>query len=100
MQATNFSDYNISVNFYNAGNQGFINIQKNCNSIMVTNLGDTIATINGIVLFPSATPATVAGDTLEITGNELDSFKGNLKLAFNFPVGASPLVQIVQQFYV
>lgn len=98
MPATN--NYNIAVNFYNQANQGFINIMPNCNSITITNLGDTIATINGIILFPSPTPATDAGDSVEISGNELDVYKGNIKLAFNFPVGANPQVQIVQQFYV
>lgn len=66
----------------------------------MTNIGDTIAQINGITLFPSATPLTDAGDSIEIKGNELDEYSGNLKLSFNFPVGAIPRVQIIQQFYI
>lgn len=95
-----FNSYNITVNNYGGNQQGFINLVPNCNSIFAMNLGDTIAFINGIPLFPSATPATVAGDSMEISGNELDAYQGNLKLSFAFPQGATPQVLIVQQFYV
>lgn len=93
------NNFNITVNVYDQTQQGFINVVPGCNSFTVINTGDTIAQINGIPLFPSATPATDAGDAVAIEGNELDIYKGNIKLAFNFPVGANPQVTIIQQFY-
>jgi hypothetical protein len=92
--------FNIAVNVYDQTQQGFIAVIPKCNAVIVTNLGDTIATINGAILFPSATPATDAGDSLAFGGNEGDVYSGNLKLAFAFPVGANPQVQIIQQFYI
>lgn len=97
---TTYRKYNVTVNNYAAADQGFINVVQNCNSLLVMNIGDTIAFFNGFPLFPSATPATVAGDAIEISGNELDTYKGNLKLSFAFPVGAAPQVVIVQQYYI
>jgi hypothetical protein len=77
-----------------------INVQPKCNAIIITNLGDTIAFINGAILFPSATPTTDAGDSLSFGGNEGDVYVGNLKLSFQFPVNANPQVQIIQQYYI
>lgn len=91
--------YNMTVNVYDNTQQGFINVVPGCNSFTVINTGDTLAFINGIPLFPSATPLTDAGDTIAIEGNELDLYKGNIKLSFQFPVGATPQVTIIQQFY-
>lgn len=96
---TNGNNYNITVNTYDNTHQGFINVVPGCNSFTVINLGDTLATVNDIPLFPSPTPATDAGDAVIISGNELDIYKGNIKLAFAFPVGANPKVVIIQQFY-
>lgn len=90
--------YNLSIVNYSAG--GNITVMKDCNSVAVVNVGDTIAEINGIPLFPSATPATVRGDAVSINGNEGELYKGNLRLAFRVPIGAAPQVIIIQQFYV
>lgn len=90
--------FNMTSDNYNVSS--FVNVVPRCNAIFAMNLGDTIATINGIPLFPSATPATVAGDAVKISGNELDEYKGTIKLTFNFPLGANPNILIVQQFYI
>lgn len=72
---------------------------ENCFAYMFTNLGDTIAFVNGIVIFPSATPLTALGDSRSMSGHLLDLYKGNLTLAFAAPVGANPKVEIIQLFY-
>ena len=71
-----------------------------CFALMFTNLGDTIVTVNDMVLFPSATPATALGDSRSIGGHWLDIYKGNISIKFIQPVGANPRVEVVQQFYV
>ncbi len=67
---------------------------------MFTNIGDTIARVNGIVIFPSATPLTALGDSRSVGGHLMDLYMGNITLAFNTPVGATPLVEVIQLFYV
>lgn len=90
---------NISVQVYNAPQQ--ITVQPKCKAIMLTNVGDTIARVNGMVLFPSATPATDAGDSRTIGGDENEIFMGLvLRLAFDIPGGAAPALEVVQLFYV
>jgi len=89
--------YNMTVNSYDSSQ--FVNVVKGCNSFTVINTGDTMVSVNGIPLFPSPTPATDAGDSVEIKGNELDIYQGNIKLEFAFPLGAAPSCVIIQQFY-
>lgn len=76
-----------------------IDVVENCFAVMFTNIGDTTARLNGMVIFPSATPATSLGDSRTISGHWLDIFRGNLRLAFDFPANAAPQVEIVQFFY-
>jgi hypothetical protein len=90
--------YNISVATYNQS--GFIDVIENCNGFTFTNLGDTIAEVNGMVVFPSATPATDLGDSRSIGGNQGEIYSGNIKLSFRAPVGAAPLIEIAQKFFV
>lgn len=89
--------YNTSQNNYYTSQD--IPREKNLNGFTFTNLGDTIAEVNGIVIFPSTTPATVAGDSVSIGGNAGEIYVGNIKLLFRTPVGAAPNVLIVQKFY-
>lgn len=89
--------YNISVANYSTSQR--VNVIKGCNAFAAVNLGDTIAEINGVPIFPSATPATIRGDVFGIAGNENEVYRGNIQLSFRTPLGAAPLVAIVQQFY-
>lgn len=93
--------FNITVNFYDRNLQGTIIVEKNCNAVLIVNLGDSIATINGAFLFPSPTPATDAGDSLTLGGNLGDIYRGQLVLSFPVAtIGANPQVQVIQQYYV
>jgi hypothetical protein len=89
--------WNMQVNIYTKSQQ--VIRSNNCFAFMFTNLGDTIAFVNGIVVFPSPTPATALGDARSLTGHILDLYKGNLTLAFAVPLGANPKVEIIQLFY-
>jgi hypothetical protein len=88
--------YNITVNLYSESKN--VLVEANCFAYMFTNIGDTPATVNGMVIFPSATPANSIGDSRSISGHQLDIYKGNITLAFP-PGGTNPLVEIVQEFY-
>jgi hypothetical protein len=72
--------------------------EKGCNAVMFTNIGGTIARVNGMVVFPSATPATVLGDSRSFGGHKDEEYTGNIRVAFDLPL-VNPLLEIVQIFY-
>lgn len=80
-------------------NSRSIIVVPNCFAFMFTNIGDTIARVNGMVVFPNANPATGLGDSRSISGHLLDLYKGNMTLSFEQPLGATPAIEIVQLFY-
>lgn len=90
--------YNISVQTYNLNS--YVTVQKGCFAYMFTNIGDTTATVNGMVIFPSATPATSLGDSRTIAAHEMEIYTGNITLSFRAPVGVAPNVEIVQLYYI
>lgn len=76
-----------------------VDINEECFALEITNLGDTIVTVDGITLFPSATPATVAGDSQSLIDPLGGEYKGSA-LQVRFALGgAAPLVEIIQLFY-
>ena len=76
-------------------------VQKGCNGYVATNVGDTPVTVNGQILFPSATPATVLGDSISVGGNLGEIYGAQqIDVVFASPAGAAPLVTIVQKFYI
>lgn len=87
----------MSVNNYTTSK--FINVEENCFAYTATNVGDTIVDINGMVLFPSLTPATVLGDSISVSAPKGQLFKGQLKVSFRVALGAIPNVEISQLFY-
>lgn len=94
-----FRGYNMSVIVYNGPAQ--IEVVEDCFAFMFTNIGDTIATVNGMVIFPSATPTTNLGDSRSIAGHLMDLYKGKITLAFDvIAPGTAPAVEIVQLFYI
>lgn len=91
--------YNMDVQFYTRAQR--ITVQRGCTSFMFTNVGDVIARVNGMVIFPSLTPATSLGDSRTISAHVLDTYSGNIDLLFVAPTaGVNPRVEIVQIFYV
>ncbi len=90
--------YNMSVQVYREN--ASVPVSKNCFAFMFTNVGDTAATVNGMVVFPSATPLTALGDSRTIAAHEFDIYTGNITLSFRAVVGVLPGVEIVQLYYV
>lgn len=88
--------WNKSVNLYSEA--GSIIVVPNCFAFMFTNVGDDTAFVDGMVIFPNATPATGLGDSRTLSGHILDIYKGTINLKFA-GVGVAPLVEIVQLFY-
>jgi hypothetical protein len=88
--------WNMTGNTYDRSGQ--IDVVDGCFAFMFTNVGDTNATVNGMVVFPG-TPGSVLGDSRSAAGQLLSLYKGNITLAFATPLGAAPLVEIVQLFF-
>lgn len=89
--------YNKTVQVYTENE--YIPVAKGCFAFMFTNIGDTTAVVEGMVIFPSATPTTSLGDSRTIAAHELEVYTGNITLSFRAPVGAAPAVEIVQLYY-
>ncbi len=92
-------DRKYNVNVTTKSISGFIDVVPKCIGFMFTNIGTAIADVNGMVIFPSAAPATTLGDSRSIGANKDEVFIGTLKLTLRAPLGANPLVEIVQIFY-
>lgn len=91
--------WNFSAQVYTASGQ-IIRVD-NCFGFMFTNVGDVIATVSGMVIFPNANPQTGLGDSRSMSGHLLDLFKGSINLAFQNPTaGVNPQVEIVQFYYI
>jgi hypothetical protein len=90
--------YNMTVQVYTQ-NQS-VPVAHNCFAFMFTNVGDTTATVNGMVIFPSATPLTALGDSRTIAAHEYDIYTGNIILSLRGVVGPTPGIEIVQLYYV
>jgi len=90
--------YNMYVQVYSQNES--VTVAKNCFAFMFTNVGDTTATVNGMVVFPSATPLTALGDSRTIAAHEYDIYTGNITLSFRGVIGVLPGIEIVQLYYV
>lgn len=90
--------YNETVQVYTTNE--YVPVSKGCFAYMFTNVGDTIAFVNGMRIFPATNPATTLGDSRTISGHEFDEYVGNITLSFQAPVGAAPAVEIVQLYYI
>ena len=89
--------FNMIVQIYQQNT--YIPVSCGCFAFMFTNLGDTIATVKGMVIYPSATPGSALGDSRTIAGHKLDIYTGTMDLSFRPPVGANPQVEVVQLYY-
>lgn len=102
-ESPNFGDnnkgraWNQCVNLYTSSQE--VEVVPNCFTYMFTNLGDTAVRVNGMVVFPSATPLTALGDSRTMGAHRLDMYKGRIEISFAAPVGAAPLLELVQEYY-
>lgn len=88
--------FNMDVQNYYEG--GLIIVLQNCAAFMFTNVGDTTAYVNGMVIYPG-TPGSILGDSRSVGLEQLDLYKGTINLKFASPLGAAPNVEIVQLYY-
>lgn len=93
-----YRKYNMTVQVYQQNT--YIPLSKGVFAFMFTNIGDTTATLNGMVIFPSATPTTSLGDSRTIAAHEMEIYTGIMNLSFRAPLGAAPAVEVVQLFYI
>jgi len=93
-----YRQYNTQTNRYNLSQE--VPRVKNCNGFLATNIGDTPVTVNKKILFPSTTPLTVQGDAISFGGNEGEIYVGTIDIAFLVPLGATPLIEIIQKYYI
>lgn len=87
--------WNMSVEIVTQAKQ--VDLMANCFAFMFTNLGNTTAFLNDIVVFPSAGFPNAIGDSRSISAHLLDLYKGNLTVKFG--PGATPRLEIIQLFY-
>jgi hypothetical protein len=87
--------YNISVNLYTRS--GYVDVVKACNGFTVTNVGDDIVNVNGMILYPGVI-GTSLGDSRSIGGNEGEVYQGNIQVMFA-GAGANPSLEVIQKFY-
>lgn len=89
--------YDFQVNTYQTTQR--VEVTRNCNGITFTNIGDTIVTVEGMVLYPG-TVGTILGDSRTIGGNEGEILhKKQIVVTFNTG-GANPNIEIIQKYYV
>ncbi len=88
--------FNHTVDTY--ATSGPIPVVRGCFAYMFTNLGTTDCRVNGMLVHPSATPATSLGDSRTIAAHKDDLFYGNINVAF--AAGAGSLIEIVQLYYI
>jgi hypothetical protein len=91
-------NWNETTNIYSKSIQ--VPVVRGCNGYTATNIGDTTVQINGKTLFPSATPASILGDSITLGGNLGELYKGDLSIQFVSPANANPKVEIIQKFYI
>lgn len=92
-----FLKYNITTNTITKSQ--FVDIEQNCNAFTITNVGDTIATVDNQIYYPG-TIGTNLGDSRSFGGNEREIYSGGqIKVQFNIPLGANPAIEIVQKYY-
>lgn len=96
----NLSDvraWNMTANIYHESKQ--VVLLDNCFGFMFTNVGDVVAQVNGMTIFPNATPLTALGDSRTVAAHREDIYLGNITLKFIPGAGANPAVEIVQLYY-
>lgn len=98
MNSANDRPWNKTVQVYSENTS--VPVAKGCFAFMFTNIGDTAATVEGMVVFPSVTPATVLGDSRTLAAHENEVYTGNITVSFRAPVGVNPQLELVQLYYV
>jgi hypothetical protein len=92
--------YNIRVTPINSSTNYLLD--KCCNGFTAVNIGDTIASVAQIPIKPPILP-TLSGESTGVQGNADEIYMGTngvIPVTFNLPVGANPLIMIIEKYYV
>lgn len=75
--------------------------QKNTFAFMFTNVGDTIADVNGMIVNPGQVVLGVRqlGDSRTVGAADNKIYTGKITVRFHAPLGSDPNVEVVQLFY-
>ena len=78
---------------------GSVDLNKDCNSVTVTNVGDVIATVNNQIIYPG-TVGTSLGDSRTWGGHQDELYNGTIRVSFAVPTaGVQPAIEVVQKVY-
>ena len=89
--------FNIAGQLYS--NNQYLAVDPRCNAVIIINRGNGVVFINGIPLAPSPLGAGNAGESITLSGNQGEYFRGMLELVFA-PGTVTPAAVIVQKFYI
>lgn len=89
--------YNILTGTYSQ--DGDVKTEPFCNGYTVRNIGDTLVIVSGMAILPALVPGT-PGESVAVGGNLGEIFIGRLTVRFAAPIGANPLVEITQKYYI
>lgn len=92
--------YNIRQTPINVSGQYLLD--KCCNGFVAVNIGDTPVRVDQIPLKPPPLP-NLTGESTGVQGNADEIFMGTngvLPVTFINPIGANPLVMIIEKYYV
>jgi len=71
----------------------------NCYAVTATNVGDTIAYVQGMIIYPATTQPGI-GNSRQWSGFQNDLYMGNIIITFDTSGGGTnPAVEITQFFY-
>jgi hypothetical protein len=91
------AQYNMNTRIYNES--GAAIRDPGTFAFMFTNIGDTTAEVNGVVIFPG-TVVSVLGDSRTVACPfEGYEYVGNITIKFTGVIGASPAVELVTLYY-
>lgn len=87
---------------YNLSQQ--YDVMRNCNSLLVTNIGGDPVTVDGKLLLPGTVGAlsitsNVIGDSWAIGGNENEVYNKRTIVVKFAGTGANPLIEVTQKFF-
>ena len=97
-----YRKYNDITQQYNTSRQ--IETEILCNSILVTNIGGDVVSVNGKLLLPGtlgslSTTSNILGDSYSLGGNEGEIYDKRTLVIVFAGTGANPLLEVTQKYY-
>ena len=79
-------------------------VTRNCNSLLVTNIGGDPVTVDGKLLLPGTVGAlsitsNILGDSFAIGGNENEVYNKRTIVVRFAGTGANPLLEVTQKYF-